>query len=297
MLSESFADFQNRTLAPLAEKLGEQGSGLDLLIVPGALAGLPVHAARLGDEPIYRRFVRTVYEPTLAAPGLGQRDWHHPRTALCILSDPSSERRRLMAAPKETLEVAAALAALGTDVSIVASVGENCGAKVFADRGLAIPPGVSIIENRPTRDWLGSNLANWDHVFYSGHGHVDGLLIVDDEGHEASLSAAEILGFSALSRSPTFLLNACESAYESGASTAEFFSVSSCLLRIGARAVIGALWLVRDVVAGEFSRAFYAALQPTPDPFSAFRAALDAIRSSSSNGLIDWGAYVALAAG
>jgi hypothetical protein len=288
-----------RTIRVLSEHIDSDLRGIDLLIVPGALAGLPIHATKVGhDEPLCELFRRTFYVPTLSPLGKPPMVWKRPMKALCILCDAGTPERQLLHAPQEVLDVSASLVSDGVEVVVIASVGDDSGAKIFCDRGLAIPVGVRVLEGRPTGDWLRANLAQYDHVFYSGHGHADGLVLVDEHGREKVLTALEISGFPALTARPAVVLSACESAHEDGVATTELFSVASCLIRIGAGCVVGTLWLVRDRVAADFSRSFYRELPKTHDPIQALRVAIIALRipspSKTKLHAVDWGAFIAL---
>jgi hypothetical protein len=155
------------------------------------------------------------------------------------------------------------------------------------------------VEVRPTAAWLRENIAEYDHIFYSGHGHANGLVLVDNEGREEVLTALQISAFPALARQPSILLSACDSANEIGSASADFFSVASCLIRIGSRYVLGTLWLVRDEAAARFSRAFYADFVLTNDPPRSFRAAVDSVRAAADGAtppppVRDWGAFIVL---
>jgi hypothetical protein len=287
------------TMCVWSEYLKPPARGADLLIVPGALAGLPIHAAKVGHaEPLCELFDRISYVPTLSSVGNAPMVWKRPMNALCILCDAGTPERQLSFAPQEVLDVAAALVSDGSDVTLIGSVGTASGAAIFDGRNLAIPPGVHVLEGRPTASWLRENLAKYDHIFYSGHGHADGLVLVDEGGREEVLTVLEISGFPSLSVRPVLVLSACESAQEGGVATTELFSVASCLIRIGAGCVVGTLWRVRDKVASDFSRSFYSEFPRNHDALRALRVATVALRTpcppSSNPHPVDWGAFIAL---
>lgn len=275
-------------LGPLLQVLKSDGSECTLCIVPGMLAGFPLHAVQLSDSRRLCDIVKGVaYVPSLLMLSADKRDWIWPNSALCILSDPESDpRKQLRTAPSETVETATRLDLLGTRVTIVAAVGPDVGFDVFSNRGLTVPPTVTVLQDRPTPEWLTGHMNEYDHIFYAGHGLAQsnagpgGLILSDAEGVEKIWTSADVLVTSELHAAPLVYLSACETARDVLANTGtDLFSFASCLLRIGSGFVVGAIWTVRDDSAHVFTKGFYDGLTSTHDPAEAFCLAIQHLKS------------------
>jgi hypothetical protein len=81
-----------QVMQPCLAGLDDRTLSSDLVIAAGRLAGLPLHAARLVDGRFVAESAGTVeYVPNIAVLSPKENTWEHPRTALCIVSDPDGD--------------------------------------------------------------------------------------------------------------------------------------------------------------------------------------------------------------
>lgn len=268
-------------IRPLLDNLGVPTFQWTLIIAGGRLAGLPLHATRLEDGLFLAEHLNSVeYIPNISVLSPAEEKWPLPEAALCVISDPS-EDLPLTAAEGES--VAASLVQGGTDVTVMARTGTTLGAAAFVQRGVTVRSGIKVLDSNPTPERIAELLPEQDHFFYSGHGTrahgQSGLIVVNEEGTETLLSEDEILSMPALRRRPLIVLSACETARgEQGSS--EMFDVASCFLRVGARYVIGSLWVVRSDCATVFTASFYKQIQNGSLPNQAYGEAIRDLRKS-----------------
>lgn len=105
---------------------------------------------------------------------------------------------------------------------------------------------------------------------------------MNDDGAATLLSEDEILSMPALRQRPLIVLSACETARgEQGSS--ELFDVASCFLRVGARYVIGSLWVVRGDCATAFTASFYEQMGTGVFPNRAYGEAIRELRKYLAN--------------
>jgi hypothetical protein len=255
-------------LRHVREKLGTIGDwltapGIDLMIVPGALAGLPIHAlpVKLDDAlRIIDTAASTTYAMSLARCPTDAFRWQRPERALCILSDPGTERPRLVKSVGEVSNIVRYLSDLGAEVDVIATVANESGTSVVS------PPAgnIRVHSGHATVDAVRKTLPHVDAFVYSGHGMPSGLLLADENGAEAMMRIPALLGMDLATRRPFIHLSACSTAQEMPG-TLDSFSLVSCFLRIGAAAVFGGLWEVRESVAANVSSTLYgASLQKRP---------------------------------
>jgi hypothetical protein len=215
-----------------------------------------------------------VYVPNIGVLSLEERTWVPPASALCVLSDPKAD---LPLAAAECESVTSSFQQSGTNVTLLATVGRAIGQKALQQRGINALPGITVLDAAPTPQRVSLQLPHCDHFFYSGHGTrragQSGLVLVDDNGNARLFSEDDVLVMPALRRQPLIVLSACETA-TGGHASAELFDVASSFLRIGARFVVGSLWVVVDDCAKAFTTEFYSALERTKSPSSAFGTAL-----------------------
>jgi hypothetical protein len=260
-----------------------------LLIVPGQLAGLPLHGSAIGTEatPVFDLVYSYAYVPNLLALPAGPLAWRRPHQATCILADPILPVGQLTRAVPELADVVQRLALSGTEVSCVIGVKDIRGADVPGVEGIRAQPRAVILNDGPTRAVFVSQLQASDHVFFTGHGsasgRLSGLVLLSESGGQDLMSFDDMLAMPALTRRPVVVLSACETSHEALPLISEMFSAASALLRVGAACVVGHAWAVRDVDAEIFSRAFYEALTQEPDPVSATTAALRALRRNATH--------------
>lgn len=196
--------------------LGVLNSGAigTLLFVPGILAGLPLHAAEvLGSIRVCDLVKGLAYVPSVALLSTVISGWKWPTKSLCILSDLETEPgKQLPKAPAETAWVAQCLDSLNAEVKVIAAVGTDVGKAVFERCRIQLPETVSVIDDRPTPDWLSSNAHEYDLVFYSGHGigpnseGLGGITLSDAEGNEKTWTGEDVLAAPELTRAPLFFL-------------------------------------------------------------------------------------------
>lgn len=266
-------------MQPCMEHLGEHALEFVLVIAAGRLAGLPLHATRLKDGRFVAETLSAVeYIPNLSVLSPAKEEWNLPKAVLCVVSDPFED---LPSAATECKSVAESLAQDGAKVTVLARTGAASGATAFARRGVTVSSNVELLDASPTPSRVAELMAERDHLFYSGHGTrsggQSGLVLVNDEGVETLLSEDEILSMPALRQRPLIVLSACETARgEQGSS--ELFDVASCFLRVGARYVIGSLWVVRGDCATAFTASFYKQIGTGVFPNQAYGEAIRELR-------------------
>jgi CHAT domain-containing protein len=109
-------------------------------------------------------------------------------------------------------------------------------------------------------------------------------------------SAEDVLITAELRQRPLVVLSACETADPGEFLGTEVFSFCTCLLRIGARLVIGACWPVSEAAAHTFTEAFYEGLARGEEPTKAFHAAITVTRRQNSDVLF-WAPFIVLVSG
>lgn len=257
--------------------------GMELIIVAGRLAGLPFHAATLADgRYAAEAFDSVTYCPNISVLSPEILSWEKPSSPMFVVSDPE---RDLMSAAKECQLVIEKIGSKGTRVKIFAQVGALTGRAAFSERGVTLAAHVDVVESAPTPERLAEFIPGADHLFYSGHGarraDQSGLLVVDDNGHPAMFSENDILSMHVLRGRPIVVLSACETAM-GGHGSSELFDTASSFLRVGARFVVGSLWLVIEDCATTFTASFYEALASGEDPSKALGSAVRATRQYRS---------------
>ena len=266
-------------MQPCMDDLRDHALEFVLVIAAGRLAGLPLHATRLKDGRFVAESLSAVeYIPNLSVLSSAQEEWDFPKTALCVVSDPFED---LPSTATECKSVAESLAQGGAEVTVLARTGSASGATAFARRGVTVSSNVEVLDASPTPRRVTELMAERDHFFYSGHGTrsggQSGLVLVNVEGVETLLSEDEILSMPALRQRPLIVLSACETARgEQGSS--ELFDVASCFLRVGARYVIGSLWVVRGDCAMAFTASFYKQMGTGMFPNRAYGEAIRDLR-------------------
>jgi hypothetical protein len=241
------------------------------LLSPGSLTGIPIHAAPVrSGRRVFEQFRGLAYVPSPAILQPAVYEWTVRGPALCILSDPAtSPSEELTFAPRELSEVATILVQNDVSVTVLAAIGSGIGRDVFESRGVFVPKEVTILELRPTREWLLENMSRFAHVFYTGHGvgregPGSGLILPGPGG--LRLSNEDVLGMRELTLRPFVYLSACETAREASGSM-ELFSFASTLVRSGAGFVMGTMWSVTDDCSRMFTERFYRSLvAPTAVP-------------------------------
>jgi hypothetical protein len=199
-------------------------------------------------------------------------------SALFVVSDLEAD---LVAASKECEAAAQQLKRGGTAVTLLAQVGDKVGMEALNLRGINVSEGINVLQDAPTPSCLSKLLPHTDHFFYSGHGvrrpGKSGLVLVGVDGKSSLLAEDEILSMHALRRRPLVVLSACETAM-GGHGSSELFDVASSFLRVGARFVVGSLWVVVEDCATAFTAEFYRRLTQGESPGYAFGAAVLALK-------------------
>jgi tetratricopeptide (TPR) repeat protein len=252
---------------------------LELIISAGRLAGLPLHAVPIAEGRCVVESVGScTYVPNIAVLSPSESKPEQPATALFVVSDLEAD---LAAASKECEAAARQLKQGGTDVTLLAQVGDKLGVEALNLRGIDVTEGINVLQDAPTPSCLSKLLPHTDHFFYSGHGvrrpGESGLVLVGDDGKSSLLAEDEILSMHALRRRPLVVLSACETAM-GGHGSSELFDVASCFLRVGARFVVGSLWVVVEDCATTFTAEFYKRLAQGDFPSYAFGAAVRALK-------------------
>jgi hypothetical protein len=257
--------------------------GMELIIVAGRLAGLPLHAATLSDgRYAAEAFDSVTYCPNISVLSPEKLCWRKPTSPMFVLSDLEGD---LMLAAKECQLAIEKIGSKGAAVKVFAQVGPAIGRAAFSDRGITLAADVDVVESAPTPERLAEFMPGADHFFYSGHGarraDQSGLVVVNTDGEPTMFSENDILSMHVLRGRPIVVLSACETAM-GGHGSSELFDTASSFLRVGARFVVGSLWLVIEDCATKFTAEFYEALASGENPTNAFGRAVRATRQYRS---------------
>lgn len=281
---------------------------IELIIVAGRLAGLPLHAATLSDGRfVTDGFASVTYCPNIAVLSSEPPVRQKPSTALFVVSDRDGD---LVTAAKECQVAIDQISGGETAITVLAQIGDESGRAALLQRGVELPADVKVVEAAPTPERVAELLPHADHFFYSGHGvqrgTQSGLILMNDNGEPKLLSEDDILSMRALRGRPLVVLSACETAM-GGQGSAELFDTASSFLRIGARFVVGSLWVVVEDCATQFTAEFYKALASNKTPGEAFgtaaratrqhRAAILRDRSVPADHPIYWAPFMAIQGG
>jgi len=252
---------------------------LELIISAGRLAGLPLHAVPITEGRCVVESVGScTYVPNIAVLSPNESKPEQPVSALFVVSDLEAD---LVAASKECEAAAQQLKRGGTAVTLLAQVGDKVGMEALNLRGINVSEGINVLQDAPTPSCLSKLLPHTDHFFYSGHGvrrpGKSGLVLVGVDGKSSLLAEDEILSMHALRRRPLVVLSACETAM-GGHGSSELFDIASSFLRVGARFVVGSLWVVVEDCATAFTAEFYRRLTQGESPGYAFGAAVLALK-------------------
>jgi len=268
----------------------ERLSGAIVVIIPGLLFGVPLHACAIDGARLCDLSHGIAYAATIRGLSLGSAA---PRRSLCILSDNATGGKQLKFPPREVAEVSRALVAAGVHVTVIAQRGVDVGSGVFLSDPLARE--VNVLEQRPTPERVLQLLRSSDHVFYTGHGvggDQHGLALTDELGNEALLSTLELFGADGV-RGKKVVLSACETAHEPVLASAEPMSIAASLLQLGAGFVLASAWVALDRVAVELCTTFHEHwAQNGWKPVEAFASALRAVRSLSNLTLSEWATFL-----
>jgi hypothetical protein len=276
------AEMEQSLMKPCLEGLNEET--LELIVAAGRLAGLPLHAVTVEDgRSLVESAESVAYLPNIAVLSGEEEGWALPASALCVVSDIAQD---LPSAMNETEKVAQSLRQMGADVAVLAQVGKEIGLGAWKLRGEGGTQGLNVLADAPTIERVASLLPDCDHFFYSGHGvgrfGVSGLVLAATDGGESRLTEHDVLSMRALNRRPLVVLSACETAM-GGHGASELFDVASSFLRIGARFVVGSLWIVVDADAAKFTDELYQALATGNSPSRAFGIAMRALKQHQNS--------------
>jgi hypothetical protein len=260
---------------------GLHDPNLELIISAGRLAGLPLHAVPFSEGRCAMESVGTcTYVPNIAVLSPSGSKPEQPGSALFVVSDLEAD---LAASAKECEAAAQQLKRAGTHVTLLAQIGDKSGMEALNLRGINAAEGIEVLQDPPTPLCLSKLLPQTDHFFYSGHGvrgsRESGLVLVGDDGKYSLLSEDDILSMHALRQRPIVVLSACETAM-GGHGSSELFDVASCFLRVGARFVVGSLWVVVEDCATTFTAEFYRRLTQGEAPGYAFGAAVRTLKQT-----------------
>jgi tetratricopeptide (TPR) repeat protein len=252
---------------------------MELIIVAGRLAGLPLHASSLSDgQYAAESFTSVTYCPNIAVLSSEVLGWQKPSRPLFVVSDREGD---LITAAKECQLAIDKIGSEGTAIKVFAQVGDAVGRAAFSKRGITLAADVDVVDDAPTPERLAEFLPGADHFFYSGHGarraDQSGLVVVDNNGEPTMFSENDILSMHVLRGRPIVVLSACETAM-GGHGSSELFDTASSFLRVGARFVVGSLWLVIEDCATRFTAELYEAVTSGESPSSAFGKALRATK-------------------
>lgn len=280
-----------KAVRPLASAIAQQLPGSTLIICPGSLVGLPLHAAAIAEsngQPLFRLVQGFAYALSTALLPQNKPNIACITQVLCILADPGeTDEKVLKTSQREIVEISSLYAQQGRSVSLIASVRQLFGKSALARHLNDLHPAVRIIEERATPEWLAKNIEKFDMIFYSGHGISSGLVLSDDTGKSKIFSIEDALTMPALSRAPIVHLSACETAHENASVSGEVFSFASWLLRAGSKAVIASSWDAIDRWSTMFSIEFHQALQVTNSLTASYQQAVCKVSSVAPH-KVDW---------
>jgi hypothetical protein len=262
---------------------GEVAPGTELIIVAGRLAGLPFHATTLTDgRCAAEAFDSVTFCPNISVLSPDTLAWRKPSSPMFVVSDREGD---LISAASECQLAIEKIGSNGVGTKVFAQVGPSVGRAAFSARGITLAADVDVIESAPTRERLAEFIPGADHFFYSGHGarraDQSGLVVVGSNGESAMFSENDILSMHVLRGRPIVVLSACETAM-GGHGSSELFDTASSFLRIGARFVVGSLWLVTEDCTTKFTAEFYGALTSGENPSKALGSAIRATRQHRS---------------
>jgi len=261
-------------------------------VVPGQLAGLPLHTAFLGDRLLIEVAAGFGYLPTLDATRI-----HPPASfqrGLLVLSDPVQAcQSELPAAVGEIASVARVFQAHGIDTRVLAHSWGRTGREAFPPPHLL--PDKIRAGDPPTPENTLEAISSMDLFVYAGHGHGVGsyggaLALTDESGRRIDLSLMKALASSPLTRGTGVILSACETAWAMSALSNGRTSIASTFLRLGASFVLGSLWSISDSRASTMSNAFLRALLAEESPEQAFAKGVHEMIQDGSH-VSRWGAY------
>lgn len=257
--------------------------GTELIVVAGRLAGLPLHATTLTDgRYAAEAFDSVTFCPNISVLSPDILSWQRPSSPMFVVSDREGD---LISAARECYLAIEKIGSNGAGTKIFAQVGPSVGRAAFSARGITLAADVDVIESAPTPERLAEFIPGADHFFYSGHGvrraDESGLVVVDSNGEPTMFSENDILSMHVLRGRPIVVLSACETAM-GGQGSSELFDTASSFLRVGARFVVGSLWLVIEDCATKFTAEFYGALASGENPSKALGSAVRATRQYRS---------------
>jgi len=261
----------------------EVAPGTELIIVAGRLAGLPFHAATLPNgRCAAEAFDSVIFCPNISVLTPDTLTWQAPSSPLFVVSDREGD---LMSAARECQLAIETIGGNRVGTKVFAQVGPSIGRAAFSARGITLAADIDVIESAPTPERLAEFIPGADHFFYSGHGarHAEGsgLVVVGSNSEPTMFSENDILSLHVLRGRPIVVLSACETAM-GGHGSSELFDTASSFLRVGARFVVGSLWLVIEDCATEFTAEFYGALASGENPSKALGSAMRATRQHRS---------------
>ena len=286
------AMLQRTLLQPVLDELGPLGD-CELVIVPGTLAGLPLHAVPIaGGGRLVDAAKSVAYAVSAARLPTEAPVWHSPPEVLCMLCDPPREGRKpLLESPLEIGRVAQRLAQSGSAVRVVASVGGATGRNAHAALQSDL---FAVSDKAPSPETFVEMVPEVSALIYSGHGFSSGLLLANADGSPERLMREHVLGMSRLRKRPFVHLSACSTA-QGGTSRTDMFNLASCLLRVGARVVLAGLWEVRDEQSARLSDAFYTSLAEGVPIAGVATAAAAAVRAAvGDDEVLTWAPFVVL---
>ncbi len=250
-LEALLSTFERQFWLPLLAATNVQLEGRRLYMCPGALAGLPVHASRVGAGRVFEKVRGLAYIPHWQMmPRREVKPSFH--SSVLMVADPETNpSEQLHDAVAEVAESAETLTAAGYRPEVIASFGRKRGAEVFLSEGLTPPP--LVMDVPATESELLSRASLATFLLVSGHGvsihGISALVIVGEDGRRRDVTVLDLLAAPKLAHSPVVLLSTCDSAAEESPSSAELTSVASCFLRLGAQAVFATLWPIKSGMA------------------------------------------------
>jgi hypothetical protein len=197
------------------ELAGVEFEGKDVLVVPGQLAGLPLHTASLQKGPLIELVSGFAYIPT--AQGRVCPPPPKFERGLLVLSDPVVPKETaLSGVSAEIVELSQVFLGFGMKANVLAHSWGRTGRSLFEERGHPLPNTVSD-GGIPSSEKVLDELSNADLFVYAGHGHGVGsyggyLVLTDGEGKPSVFSLMRTLARRPFAQHPGIVLSACETA-------------------------------------------------------------------------------------
>ncbi len=181
-----------RLFEPLGTSIGRSLDGRLVIVAAGRLSGLPLAAARVGEQVVLAQRVKGLAQiASVADLPAGPLAVPRPSRALCVLADPEASDGGDRV--EELRDVVRLLASARADVEVLAQLGETKGEAVYRPTQAKTKERTTVGDETPAVEAVSRRVGAIDHLFYGGLGHERGLMLVSPSGSVESLDG-EALG-------------------------------------------------------------------------------------------------------